>query len=152
MLVLMSPETPVPQSHPLRAIKKLADAALTIDRTPRRSPCNTAIARVMDDVTMTLRRVLRRSALGRAPGMVAQQQKVRDDSVALHASRLSQVSVEKILQGIESRSRRRHRGFADVTLRHANRYRDGLAIVSIESHRGECMGRRRVSASFSAGY
>jgi transposase len=28
MLVLMSPETRVPQSHPLRAIKKLADAAL----------------------------------------------------------------------------------------------------------------------------
>jgi hypothetical protein len=28
MLVLMSPETRVPQSHPLRAIKRLADAAL----------------------------------------------------------------------------------------------------------------------------
>src|SRR5271155_6221481 len=28
MLVLMSPETRVPQSHPLRAIKKLGDAAL----------------------------------------------------------------------------------------------------------------------------
>ena len=29
MLVLMSPETRVPQTHPLRAIKKLADEALT---------------------------------------------------------------------------------------------------------------------------
>lgn len=28
MLVLMSPETRVPQTHPLRAIKKLADEAL----------------------------------------------------------------------------------------------------------------------------
>ncbi|HEY8042236.1 MAG TPA: hypothetical protein VIF15_20680 [Polyangiaceae bacterium] len=28
MLVLMSPETRVPQTHPLRAIKRLADATL----------------------------------------------------------------------------------------------------------------------------